>query len=86
MIQPQIFILLVLKHIVDNWLEKIFGLCYYDDMKKRDFDKLLHKLSLQKGEEKLRLSSQLYQFTRQLRAIGELYGQRQSINKSRTTA
>lgn len=55
-------------------------------MKRDAFNKVLHKLSLQKGEEKLHLASQLHQFVRKLQTEGELYAKKQSVIRSRATA
>ncbi len=67
-------------------MEKKFRVCYYQAMKKGDFNSILHKLSLQKGEEKLRLAFKLNQFVVKLQKEGELYASRQSIARSRTAS
>ncbi len=52
---------------------------YNQAMKKGDFNNILYKLSLQKGEEKLRLAFKLNQFVIKLQKEGELYAKRQSV-------
>lgn len=55
-------------------------------MKEGDFKKILHRLSLQKGEEKLKLAFRLSQFVLKLQKEGDLYAKRQSVIKSRTAS
>ena len=55
-------------------------------MKKGDFNNILYELSLQKGEEKLRLAFKLNQFVAKLQKEGELYARRQSAVRPRTTS
>ena len=50
------------------------------------FSDILSLLSRQRGEEKLRISFHLSEFVRKLRKQGELYGERKSTLRSRTTA
>jgi len=51
-------------------------------MKKRSFRNLLDKLSLQSGEEKLKISFKLSLFVQKLRKEGEAYAKKQSELRS----
>ncbi|MBI4097929.1 MAG: hypothetical protein HY426_02715 [Candidatus Levybacteria bacterium] len=55
-------------------------------MRKREFKEILHRLSLQKGEEKLRLAFKLNFFIKKLQKEGELYAKRQRAARSRAAA
>ncbi len=55
-------------------------------MRKREFKEILHRLSLQKGEEKLRLAFKLNFFIKKLQKEGKLYAKRQGTTRSRAAA
>lgn len=55
-------------------------------MKSNRFNIILKKLSLQSGQEKLHIASQLTQFVNQLRTQGNLYAKKRSVLRSRATA
>ncbi len=55
-------------------------------MKTKAFNKIMHRLSLQKGEEKLKLAFKLSEFVRRLHREGEMYAKKQSATRSRATA
>lgn len=67
-------------------LEKNPSLCYYEAMQTKAFNKILHRLSLQKGEEKLKFAFKLSEFVRRLHREGEMYAKKQSATRSRATA